>query len=127
MDLLWRINLEEMLGDLTVTTFLILLAASIVVAGSMIIFPLIDLAFEKNVKPTIEEPRHHDVLTANLAPKQTRSWLDLRSDSLRPKAVQHSQLTSYPTGQARSVVTPLVQNMRRSAPISLTSGPANAR
>ena len=30
MDLLWHINLEEMLGDLTVTTFLILLAASVV-------------------------------------------------------------------------------------------------
>jgi hypothetical protein len=40
-----------MLGDLMVTTFLILLAASIVVVCLMVMFPLIDLAFKKKAKP----------------------------------------------------------------------------
>jgi hypothetical protein len=94
MDLLWHINLEEMLGDLTVTTFLILLATSVVVVGSMVTFPLIDLAFEKKVKPTIEEPRHQDGLTTYEESWQTgRPWLAPRPDSLRPDAVRHSQLT----------------------------------
>jgi hypothetical protein len=61
MDVLWHINLEEMLGDLTVTTFLILLAASVAVVSLMVLLPLIDLAFEK-AQPTI---RQHDDLTAN--------------------------------------------------------------
>ncbi len=52
MDLFWQINVEEMLSDLMVTTLLILLAASIVVVSSMVMFPLIDLAFKTKAKST---------------------------------------------------------------------------
>jgi hypothetical protein len=93
MDLLWHINLEEMLGGLTVTTFLILLATSVVVVSSMVLFPLIDLAFERKVKPTIEDPRHHDDLTVSTS-QTGRPWFALRSDFLRPDAVPHSQQMS---------------------------------
>jgi hypothetical protein len=87
MDLLWHINLGEMLGDLAVAMFLILLAASVAVVSLMVLFPLIDFAFEKKVKPTTEEPRHHNGLTTHDEPWQTgRPWLDLRSDFLRPDA-----------------------------------------
>ena len=51
MDLLWQINPWEMLSGLMVTTFLMLLNASIVVVASMVMFPLIDLAFKKKAKP----------------------------------------------------------------------------
>ena len=51
MDLFGQINWEEMLGGLTVTTFLILLDVSIVVVCTMVMFPLIDLAFKKKAKP----------------------------------------------------------------------------
>ena len=51
MDLFGQISWEEMFGDLMVTTFLILLAASIVVVCLMVVFPLIDLAFKKKAKP----------------------------------------------------------------------------
>jgi hypothetical protein len=37
--------------SLTVTMFLILLAASVVVVSLMVLFPLIDLAFEKKKVP----------------------------------------------------------------------------
>ena len=47
MDLLWHIKLGEMLGDLTVAIFLMLLAASFAVVSLMVLLPLIDLAFEK--------------------------------------------------------------------------------
>ena len=59
MDLFWHINPVEMLSDLMVTTFLILLAASVVVVASMFMFPLIDLAFKKKGKsaPKDTEPR----------------------------------------------------------------------
>ena len=81
MELLWHIDLEEMLGDLTVATFLILLAASVVVVGCIVAFPLIDLAFEKKVRPTI---RHHDNLTVYDASWQAGPpWLVLRSNFLR--------------------------------------------
>jgi hypothetical protein len=82
MDLLWHINLQEMLGDLTVTAFLILLAASVAVVSLMVLLPLIDLAFEKKkVEPTI---RQHDDLTAHDASWQTGPpWLILRSNFLR--------------------------------------------
>lgn len=53
MDLFWQINWEEMLGDLMVTTFVILLPTSIVVVSSMVMFPLIDLAFKKKAKPLL--------------------------------------------------------------------------
>ena len=51
MDLFWQINPEEMLSGLMVTTFLILLDASIVVVCLMVMCPLIDLAFKKKAKP----------------------------------------------------------------------------
>ena len=85
---------------MTVTTFLILLAASAVVVGSMVLFPLIDLAIEKKVKATVEESRHRDGLTAHDEPWQIgRPWFAPRSDSLRPDAVRQSQLTSDRTGK----------------------------
>ena len=64
MDLLWQINPWEMLSGLMVTTFLMLLNASIVVVASMVMFPLIDLAFKKKAKPAPAqvEPWHHDGL-----------------------------------------------------------------
>ena len=58
MDLLWQINPWEMLSGLMVTTFLMLLNASIVVVASMVMFPLIDLAFKKKAKPA---PAHADL------------------------------------------------------------------
>jgi hypothetical protein len=66
MDFFWQINWEEMLGDLMVATFVILLPTSIVVVCSMVIFPLIDVAFKKKAKPAPAEvePWHHDGLTA---------------------------------------------------------------
>jgi hypothetical protein len=100
MEHLWHINLEEMLGDLTVTTFLVLLAASVAVVSLMVLLPLIDLAFEKKGKLTIGDARHHDTLTAHHQLLQTgRPWLDLRSDFLRPDAVPHSQPMNDPTAK----------------------------
>src|SRR5215813_6655359 len=57
MDFLSHIDLGEMLGDLTVTTFLILLPASLVVVSTIVLFPLIDLAFEKK---SVTRPLAHD-------------------------------------------------------------------
>ena len=85
MDLLWQINYEEMLSGLIVTTFLIVLDASVVVVCSMIIFPLIDLAFEKKAKPA---PRPAQAETW----QHGRPWLAMRSDFLRPGAVPQSPL-----------------------------------
>jgi hypothetical protein len=56
MDLLWQINYGEMLSGLSVATFLIL-AASIVVVSSMVMFPLIDVAFKKKAKPAPKDTR----------------------------------------------------------------------
>ena len=71
MDLFGQIRWEEMLGDLMVTTFLILLAASIVVVCLMVMFPLIDLAFKKKAKPVPRlaqvETWQHDALTQSAA------------------------------------------------------------
>ena len=93
MDFLWQINLEDMLGGLTVATFVILLASSVVVVSSMVLFPLIDLALEKQVKPTTEEPRKRDGLATHDQPWQIgRPWLQLRSDFSRPDAIPHSQV-----------------------------------
>ena len=65
MDLFGQISWEEMFGDLMVTTFLIMLAASIVVVCLMVMFPLIDLAFKKKAKPVPRlaqvETWQHDV------------------------------------------------------------------
>jgi hypothetical protein len=95
MDLLWQINYGEMLSGLIVTTFLILLDASVVVVCSMVMFPLIDLAFKKKAKPAPRpaqvETWQHDGLTAH-AQLSGRPWLALRSDFLRPAAVPHSPL-----------------------------------
>ena len=85
MDLLWQINYGEMLSGLIVTTFLILLDASVVVVCSMVMVPLIDLAFKKKAKPA---PRLAQVETQ----PSGRPWLALRSDFLRPDAVPHSPL-----------------------------------
>ena len=79
MDFLSHINLGEMLGDLTVTAFLILLPASVVVVSTMVLFPLIDLAFEKKI-----EPRHYDELTAHDESwRAGRPWLLLRANFLQ--------------------------------------------
>src|SRR5262249_61790035 len=91
MDFLSHINLGEMLGDLTVAAFLILLAASIVVVGSMVMFPLIDLAFEKKGKHRI---RQHDDLTPYDESWRTgQPWLVLRANFLRQlmSGLRHAQ------------------------------------
>jgi hypothetical protein len=92
MDLLWQINYGEMLSGLIATTFIILLNASVVVVCSMVMFPLIDLAFKKKAKPTprsaLVETWQHDCLTAH-AELSGQPWLALRSDFVRPDAVPH--------------------------------------
>ena len=85
MDLLWQINYGEMLSGLIVTTFLIVLNASVVVFSSMVMFPLIDLAFKKKAKPA---PRPAQVETW----QSGRPWMALRSDFLRPDTVPHFPL-----------------------------------
>ena len=94
MDLFGQISWEEMFGDLMVTTFLIMLAASIVVVCLMVMFPLIDLAFKKKAKPVPRlapvETWQLDILTQ--AQLLGRPWLALRADFLRPDAVPHSPL-----------------------------------
>jgi hypothetical protein len=79
MDFLSHINLREMLGDLTVTAFLILLAASVAVVSTMVLFPLIDLAFEK--KP-VARP-HNDLIAHDESWRAGRPWLLLRLNFLR--------------------------------------------
>ena len=91
MDLLGQINYGEMLSGLIVTTFLILLNASVVVVCSMVMFPLIDLAFKKKAKPAPRLAQVETWLTAH-AQLSGRPWLALRSDFLRPEAVPHSPL-----------------------------------
>ena len=91
MDLLGQINYGEMLSGLIVTTFLILLNASVVVVCSMVMFPLIDLAFKKKAKPAPSLAQVETWLTAH-AQLSGRPWLALRSDFLRPEAVPHSPL-----------------------------------
>ena len=86
MDLFWQINPEEMLSALMVTTFLILLATSIVVVSSMVMFPLIDLAFKTKATSTPRPAQVETGLTAD-AQLSGRLWLALRSDFLRPDAL----------------------------------------
>jgi hypothetical protein len=117
MDLLWQIDYGEMLSGLIVTTFLILLDASVVVVCSMVMFPLIDLAFKKKAKPAPRPAqvgtRQHDGLTAH-AQLSARPWLALSSDFLRADAVPHSPV--LPVGMAHYAlahpplehVTPLI-------------------
>jgi hypothetical protein len=94
MDLFGQIVWEEMLGDLMVATFLILLAASIAVACLMVTLPLIDLAFKKKVefppRPAQVETWRQDELTR--AYLSGRPWLAMRSDFSRPDAVPLSPL-----------------------------------
>ena len=87
MELFGQINWEEMLGDLMVATFLILLAASIAVVCLTVMFSLIDLAFKKKAKPAPAQvkPWQQDELTR--AQLSGRPWLALRSDFPRPDAV----------------------------------------
>jgi hypothetical protein len=76
MDLFWGFNLEEMLGDLLVTTFIILVPVSLAVVSLMILLPLIDLAFEK--KPSA---RPDNLLIAqDESWRAARPWLLLRSN-----------------------------------------------
>ena len=90
MDGFSQIKWEEMLGDLMVTTFLILLAASIAVVCLMVMLPLIDLAFKKKVnlppRPAQVETWQQDELTR--AHLSGRPWLALRSDFSRPDAMR---------------------------------------
>ena len=78
-----------------VTTFLILLAASIVVVCLMVMFPLIDQAFKKKVKPPpravqVETWQQDDLTHAQLS---GRPWLALRADFSPPDAVPLSPLS----------------------------------
>ena len=76
-----------MLSGLMVTTFLMLLNASIVVVASMVMFPLIDLAFKKKAKPAPAqvEPWHdHDGLSAHHGQLSGPPWLATTSKFLRP-------------------------------------------
>jgi hypothetical protein len=83
MDILGQINFGEMLSGLAVTSFLILLDASIVVVCSMVMFPLIDLAFKKKAKPA---PRPAQAETW----RSGQPWLALRSNIVRPDVAPHS-------------------------------------
>jgi hypothetical protein len=76
-----HINFEEVLGDLTVTTFLILMAASVVVVASMVLFPLIDLAFEKNGVQLVTVAE--DTPEETPAPKQARAFSNRLSGRFR--------------------------------------------
>jgi hypothetical protein len=99
MDVLWQINYGEMLSGLMVTTFLILLAASVAVVCLMVMLPLIDLAFKKKATPAQVETWQPGL-----------PWLALRSDFLRPAAVPHPQLMSYSPALERAIerITPLI-------------------
>ena len=87
-----------------VTTFLILLATSIVVVCLMVMFPLIDLAFKKKAKPA---PRPAQVATSQLS---GRPWLALRNDFLRPEADFPPPLVSmpHPADHPLERITPLI-------------------
>src|SRR5262249_60493441 len=109
MDFFSHINLGEMLGDLTVTAFLILLPASVVVVSTMVLFPLIDLAFEKK---RVTRPLAHDESW-----RAGRPWLQLRSDFLAqlmrslPK-VQRKHLTLVSATDKSHSRTPLTMRSR---------------
>jgi hypothetical protein len=129
MDLFWQINPEEMLSGLMVTMFLILLNASVVVVCSMVMFPLIDLAFKKKAKPAPAQVEPWHGLTAHHAQLSGPPWLATRSNFLRPDAVPHSKLMSYPTAQERAVerITPLIaRSLLPKGSEGAPSGPATA-
>jgi hypothetical protein len=129
MDLLWQINFEEMLSGLIVTAFIILLNISVVVVCSMVMFPLIDLAFKKKAKPA---PTPAPIETAP-AWLSGRPWLALRSDFLRPTAPPHSPLP--PVGMAHLAlahprlehITPLiVRSLMSNGSEGAPTGPVTA-
>ena len=64
MDLLGQINYGEMLSGLMVTTFLILLKASVVVVSSMVMFPLIDVAFKAKPAPKDARERRISIIAS---------------------------------------------------------------
>src|SRR5262245_65573183 len=102
-----------MLSCLIVTAFIILLNASVVVVCSMVMFPLIDLAFKKKAKPA-PTPAPSETTPAWLS---GRPWLALRSDFLRPNALPHSPLppadmAHLDSAQPLEHITPLIVRSR---------------
>lgn len=86
MDLLWHVNWQEMLGDLIVTSFLVLLDASIVVVVLMGLWPLCEFKFKRKQTRNYfrsPPPWHHDGLRAHWQ-FSGRSWLAMRSDFSLP-------------------------------------------
>jgi hypothetical protein len=114
MDFLWHINYEEMLSGLIVTSFIILLNAAVVVVCSMVMFPLIDLAFKKKAKPaptpTPIETWQHDDLTAP-AWLAGRPWLAMRSDYLQPDALPHPPLAAEGMAQHAALAHPQLEHI----------------
>jgi hypothetical protein len=102
MDFLWQISWEEMLGDLIVTSFVILLPASIVVVCLMVMFPLIDLAFKNKSKST---PRPAQVETSQFS---GRPWLALRKDFSRSETASSSL---FPLVGMAALVDPPVERI----------------
>src|SRR5262249_34997020 len=78
-------------GKNIVTAFLILLAASVVVVSTMVLFPLIDLAFEKRVELGIRQ--HDDPTLYDESWRTGQPWLVLRANFLRQlmSALPHAQ------------------------------------
>src|SRR5262249_360938 len=112
MDFISHINLGEMLGDLTVTAFLILLAASIVVVSTMVLFPLIDLAFEKK---GVTRP-NSDLVDYDESWRAGHPWLLLRSNFLQQlmsdlPQVQRKHLTLVHDSDQSHHVTPLIKRL----------------
>jgi len=105
MDVLWQLNYGAMLSGLMVTTFLILLAASVAVVSLMALLPLIDLAFKKK-----DEPAPAKVETWLYDGLSGSPWLALRSGFLRPDTQPRSQLKIYSAALERVVehFTPLI-------------------
>jgi len=88
MDILGHMRLEELVGDLTVTAFLILLAASIVVVSSMVVSSLIEVAFQKKSKAV---GPHRATLGRGDADWLTRNpWLALRANISQREPLNHS-------------------------------------
>jgi hypothetical protein len=127
MDLLGQIDYGEMLSGLMVTTFLFLLATSIVVVCSMVIFPLIDLAFQEKAKLTPRPVRGEQHDTPAHAQPPVRPWLVLRSDFLRPHATPRYPLPQVGTAHHALAhprlerITPLI--VRSLVPKSSEGGP----
>jgi hypothetical protein len=125
MDLLSQINYQEMLSGLIVTAFIILLNASVVVVCSMVVFPLIDLAFKKTAKPAPTpariETRQHDDLAASPW-LSGRPWLAMRSEHLRadvpylPLAPEGMGLAHHPLEH----ITPFIVRPTPALPVTQT-------